>query len=238
MLKKVWIAAVAVLWIMAVMQVIQSRETDGTDKIIEVLGSVGTMEQSAVVEYEGILLETIENEKAFLDEIINKCELTIEDYRDEQEGEGQELLADTREGSLKLITQTSAGKQEQYLFLNLNFQEGPEKAFSVREDLDELLSPHVRTLQSSVNIIGSYSGKLTLEQRSRAADYLLEEMDAEIVSEHRDMDLFTIYGYTPHITEYQMQKNQPVNVNIAMYYDEGKDRTYIYAAVPVIGVEY
>lgn len=213
-MKKLWIVTVLFLWILAGLQIVQSYESDETDKIMEVLGSVGTMEQSAVVEYEGVLLENVENEEAFL----------------------HEIRAVTKGGTLKLVSQGAGEKQ--YLFINLEFQEGVKEAFSMREALEKFLCSYVETLHSSVNIIGSYSGKLTLEQRNRAADYLLEEMDAEIVSEYRDMELFTIYGYTPHIAEYQMQKDQPVNVNIAMYYDEEKDRTYVYAAVPVIGVEY
>lgn len=238
MWKKIWLAAVGVLWILAGIQVVQSHEADGTDKVLEVLGSVGIMEQSAVVEYEGVLLETVENEKAFLDEIVNKCGLCAEMYRYGSEGVESAVSVITAEGEIKLLTVLSGENEKQYLFADLKFQEGPARAFSVREAMEELLSSHARVTQSSVNVIGSYSGELTLEQRNRAADYLLQELDARIVSEHRGMDFFTIYGYTSHIEEYQLQKGEPVNVNIAMYYDEEQDRTYIYAAVPVIGVEY
>ena len=237
-MKKLWIITIAVLWILAGVQVVQSYNSGEKEKIMEVFGVVGTMEQNVVVKYEGILAEEIENKKAFLEENVNKCELKTEHFETAQTQDGDELLAVTENGKIRLLTRTTEEGKGQYLFIELNFLEEPEMAFTVRKALDELLSSYLSSVQSSVNVIGSYSGRLTLEQRNRAADYLLDELDAEIVSEHRDMELYTIYGYTPYISEYQLQKGQPVNVNLAMYYQEEEDRTYLYAAVPVIGVEY
>ena len=35
-----------------------------------------------------------------------------------------------------------------------------------------------------------------------------------------------------------MQKGSPININLAMNYDENEDRTYIYAAVPILDLDY
>lgn len=237
-MKKILLIIICVLWLLAGVQVIQSREEDKQEKIMEVLGRVGTMEQSSIVEYEGIVLEKIEKEQAFLEEILYVLELTAESYETISYEDSCELLASAKEGTLRLVTRTGEEGNGQYVFVKLDFQEDTEAAFAVRKKLEDLLKPYLRTIQSSVNIIGSLKGELSLERRNRAADELLQELEAEVVTEHRSMELFTIYGYTPYIEEYKLQKNQAVNVNIAMYYNEEEDRTYIYAAVPVIGVEY
>ena len=87
-------------------------------------------------------------------------------------------------------------------------------------------------------MIGCYEGNLTLEERNQIADEFLKEMGARVVSEHRDMQLYTIYGYTPDVKEYELQENQKVNLNFAMYYSQTEDKTYAYAAIPVIGLDY
>lgn len=92
--------------------------------------------------------------------------------------------------------------------------------------------------KSSANVIGCYEGNLNLEQRDQIADRLLGEMGAKVVSENRDMQLYTIYGYTPYVKEYEYQERKKVNINLAMYYNELEDKTYAYAAIPVIGLDY
>ena len=63
-------------------------------------------------------------------------------------------------------------------------------------------------------------------------------MGAKIVTEHRDMQLYTIYAYTTYVSDYVMQEDQAVNVNIAMRYNEEEDKTYVYVATPVLGLDY
>ena len=238
-MKKTGIVLVAVLWVLAGVQIVRSRESGGRERIMEVLGEVGTMEQTNVVDYYGILDEEVENRRALLLEAAYALELAGGTFEESQESDGRYVLTlQESEGTLKVVTKTVGEGQGQYLLADLSFQEEPEETFSRRASLERVMRDHMRASRSSVNVIGSYSGKLTLEERNRAADELLTQMDARIVSENREMDLYTIYGYTPYIAEYQLQEGNAVNVNIAMHYNEEENRTYIYAAVPVIGVEY
>ena len=52
------------------------------------------------------------------------------------------------------------------------------------------------------------------------------------------MRLYTIYAYSPYISDYEIQDGEAVNINIAMYYNEKEDQTYLYAAVPLVGLDY
>ena len=63
-------------------------------------------------------------------------------------------------------------------------------------------------------------------------------MDVTVVEENRSMDLYTICGYTPLLEEHVMQQGSPINLNLAMNYNEEEDRTYIYAAVPILSLDY
>ena len=97
---------------------------------------------------------------------------------------------------------------------------------------------YVKDSRSSAKVIGRYDGKITLQERDTVADGLIEEMGARIVTENRDMRLYTIYAYSPYISDYEIQDGEAVNINIAMYYNEKEDQTYLYAAVPLVGLDY
>ena len=118
-----------------------------------------------------------------------------------------------------------------YLFWDIDFQEDVKKAFMVREDLK-------KEQNSTINVIGSYNGRLLLSERNEKVDEILDRLKAEVISEYRSEEFFTVYAYSPYIADYKMQKGQAVNLNIALQYDEEKDQTFIYAAVPVLGLEY
>ena len=239
-MKKVGIAVIALLWLLAGVQVVRSFEYGGEDRIHQVLGKVGTMDQTCVVEYYGVLEEGEEDGKAFLRNIAQSLEVEGGTLYISTEENGNQTLSLKKQDSqlkleLKLVTDLSRG---QHVLADVILWEDAETAFNIRKKLDKEIKEYVKAQRSSVNVIGSVKGNLTLEERNKVADELLCEMDARVVAENRDLELYTIYGYTPYIAEYQLQEGNAVNVNIAMNYDEEKNRTYIYAAVPVIGLDY
>lgn len=126
----------------------------------------------------------------------------------------------------------------EYLFFDLDFENDIKKAFLVQEELHRKENPYVRMQESSINVRGSYRRELLLAERNQKVDELLKTLNAKVVSEYRSQDFFTVYAYTPYIADYKLQKGQPVNVNIALQYDEEENQTYIYAAVPILEMEY
>ena len=126
----------------------------------------------------------------------------------------------------------------QYIIINLAMDADMESALAYRKKLEDIMEGYVKDSRSSANVIGRYDGKLTLQERDTVADGLIEEMGARIVTENRDMRLYTIYAYSPYISDYEIQDGEAVNINIAMYYNEKEDQTYLYAAVPLVGLDY
>lgn len=245
MIKKRWLIALFLLWSLAVSQLVQGREQE-QERVAEVFARVGEQEQTGVVEYygtyDGEFLEVSEREK-FLKEIANGLGITDHMQVTRTYGEGREETRLTKEGSkadtvLRLLTSAAEGETNQYMIMKITMKGDMENAYAYREKLDELLEPYSGGSRSSANVIGTYDGELSLEERNEIADGLLGEMDAKIVSENREMQLYTIYGYTPWIEEYEMQEDKPFNVNIAMYYSQTDDKTYVYAAVPAVGLDY
>lgn len=245
MIKKRWLIALFLLWSLAVSQLVQGHEQE-QERVAEVFARVGEQEQTGVVEYygtyDGEFLE-LSARGEFLKKIANGLGITSHIELTQVCEGGREETRLTKEGSnattvLRLLTSASEGETKQYMIMKITMKGDMENAYAYREKLDKLLAPYSGGSRSSANIIGTYEGRLSLEERNEIADGLLREMDAEIVSENREMQLYTIYGYTPWIEDYEMQEDEPFNVNIAMYYSQGDDKTYVYAAVPAVGLDY
>lgn len=245
-MKRAGIFCIVLLWIAAGVQLVYGK-TGEVDKVAQVLAQVGSQEQSCTVEYYGVYNKDyleLEQREEFLHEIAEglgirdgmKVTRTYDGDREETK-----LVKEARRAAttLRMITLNKDGEEPvQYLIGNIRMEGTMENALAYREKLKELLKKDTRSQKSSANVIGSYQGKLSLEERDQIADGLLEKMGAHVVSEHRDMRLYTIYGYTPYVKEYELQEDDAVNINIAMYYSQAEDETYIYAAIPVIGLDY
>lgn len=245
MVRKRWLVALFLLWSLAVSQLVRGHEEE-QERVAEVFAQVGEQEQTGVVEYygtyEGEYLEE-SGRVEFLKKIAKELGITDHIEISSTSEAGREETRLTKEGSnadtvLRLLTSTAEGEKKQYMIIKITMKGDMENAYAYRKKLNELLEPHSGSSKSSANIIGTYDGKLSLEERNEIADRLLDEMDAKVVSENREMQLYTIYGYTPWIEEYEMQEEEPFNVNIAMYYSRTDDKTYVYAAVPAVGLDY
>ena len=72
-----------------------------------------------------------------------------------------------------------------------------------------------------------------MEQKDVITMELLEQLNAQIVAEHRQ-DIYVVYAYTSKIKEYKKVGKDKVNLTIAISYDEQKNTTNIMLATPLL----
>lgn len=247
-MKKYWVGCLVLLWFLTGSLLSQGKLIEDSEIITEVFANIGEEQQSSVVEYYGAYKKKyldLEERETFLRLVAKELGITddiavIRKYEDAKEETRLVKEASQAVTTLRFITvkETNLEPSNQYIIINIEMQSTPENAIAYRKRLEKLLNPYCTGSRSSANVIGSYPGKLSLKERNEAADQMIEQLGAEIVSENREMKLYTIYAYTPHITDYELQDGQPVNVNIAMYYSESNDETRVYAAIPIVGLDY
>ena len=247
--RRIGVIFLLILWMMAGMQLFATKNEAKETTVAQVFSAIGDTEREGIVEYYGQLTEKkkiimLEQREEYLREIAE--ELGIYDhivvYRTYGENSQTTVLqkdganADT---SLRLVTWREKGEiTRQTLLVHISMDSDLEMALRVRRRLKSILDEDMETVRSSALVSGNYAGNLSLAKRNQIADRLLQDLDASVVTENRDMQLYTIYGYTPYLKEYVRQGKKAVNVNIAMYYDETKDETRVYGAVPVLGIDY
>ena len=81
-------------------------------------------------------------------------------------------------------------------------------------------------------------GALNYNERKDITDELLKSLDAKVVSENRDSEIFTIYAYTDNIPDYIKSVGRKINLNLSAEYDEITNETVIYLATPINNLDY
>lgn len=126
----------------------------------------------------------------------------------------------------------------QYLTVNLTIYQRTDCALAYKNMLEDIFEANSIDGYVNINLKGMMAGALNYYERNRLADSLLKSLDASIVTENRDNELFTIYAYTEKIDEYIVSMGKKVNINISEEYDEKNNMTVICLATPLNNLDY
>lgn len=159
------------------------------------------------------------------------------------------LTKDSVSGSvtIKSITQehlgeagtgTSAINAEQYVYVSINVNNNIDCANSYRQLVEGMFDAMGIQGNVNMNLVGTLEGALNSDEKNELADSLLKKLDAEVVAENRDNEMFTIYAYSKGAGSYITIGGSKINMNIAIGYDEEQNATKVYLASPVNSLDY
>ena len=137
--------------------------------------------------------------------------------------------------TIKAITQEP---QAQYVYVNITVYNNIDCAVSYRELMEGMFDAMGIQGNVNMNLVGSLEGALNSTEKNELADGLLDRLDAKVVAENRDSDIFTIYAYSKGAGSYITIGGSKINMNIAIGYDEEQNRTKVYLASPVNSLDY
>lgn len=141
--------------------------------------------------------------------------------------------------SIEKETDHDTREIKHYILVNVSIYENSSSIIAYKEIIEDAMEElDVLDYQSIVRFNGVYNGKLSLEEKTLIANELLQNLDAKVISEIREQDLFIIYGYTGLIKEYILTNSNKVNINVVITYDEQVDKTNIYLASPILNEDY
>ena len=126
----------------------------------------------------------------------------------------------------------------QYVYVNITVNNDMDCAGSYRELVEGVFDAMGIQGNVNMNLVGSLEGALNSTEKNELADGLLDRLDAKVVAENRDSDIFTIYAYSKGAGSYITIGGSKINMNIAIGYDEEQDRTKVYLASPVNSLDY
>ena len=126
----------------------------------------------------------------------------------------------------------------QYVEVSIDFKNNVKSADSYSDLIEDIFEAEAIEGYSMINLKGYVSGALNYDEKNNIADNMLKMLGANIVSQNRESDLFTIYAYSDKIDNSVVCAGQKVNINIAEEYDEINNRTIIYLSTPLNNLDY
>ena len=154
-----------------------------------------------------------------------------------QEQQGTDNTATEDEQAYDSTTESGLAAN-QYVYVNITVNNDMDCASSYRELVEGVFDAMGIQGNVNMNLVGSLEGALNNIEKNELADGLLDRLDAKVVTENRDNDIFTIYAYSKGAGSYITIGGNKINMNIAIGYDEEQDRTKVYLASPINSLDY
>ena len=208
---------------------------DNTDSIIEAFGQYGTS-----------YLDDIDKKEILVN--IASCLGIDNNYDTKMTDSGEKqtytLSKNSRDADVEINLNTVINDYgtykecTQYVSIRMTIKGRTDCAMTYKNMVEDLFDASGIDGYVNLNLKGEVAGALNYYERNKAADELLELLDAKIVTENRENDLFTIYAYTEDVEEYVLSAGQKININIVQEYDEAENKTVIYLSTPLNNLDY
>ena len=248
-LGRIWILLLLLLWALAGAQLIEEQNRAKEEEVSEVFARIDSAPRDGIVEYygqikQGKLILQLEERETYLRSIAEKLGIRDNILISRTYGEDNQTTILEKKGAngdttLRLTTWRAGGEiVKQTLLAHITLQDDLKMAMRVRRRLRDAADGDMNNTRSFAGVALKYDGRMSISKRNEISDQLLSNLDARIVSEQRSAQVYTICARTPWLKESVKQDGRNVNVNIVSYYNRTENTTYLYAAVPIMGVDY
>ena len=130
-------------------------------------------------------------------------------------------------------------RTRQYIVLRLSIYEKMDSILTYKSLLEKAVKElDAQDYQTLLTFTGTIEGRMSKEEIDLEVDGLLKKLQAKVVAENREENLYTIYAYTGLVGEYVKVSGSSMNINIAVNYDETTNKTNIYLATPVLNQDF
>lgn len=250
-MKRIWVYIAIVLWLGIAGKYIVQRLSVPSVSLGEVFEETAFSDMQTVVEAYGdygVCYLSDEEKTDLVENMAGAIGLDsrykIETIRSDELAV-TELIKDSINGEvvLKAITEEKKNTDgsiasHQSVYVKITAYNNVDCAMDYKELVEGMFDAMGIEGNVNVNLSGSLEGNLNYEQRNALTDSLLKGLNAEVVVENRDTDIFTVYGYTQGIKQYISIGGEKINVNIAIGYNELDNTTQVYLSSPVSSLDY
>lgn len=246
--QKAAVLLALILWIITAANVVASSwKRMGKEQIISAFNSETYTDIRASVATMGKYGDfniTDNAKKLILEDIAEDIGInryTIEDTV--EEGNKVKTLSQSSDNGdvvCKFITvgEVPEAKCEQYIYIGINLNNSAEAAFSYEEIVKNINEKLGINSTVTVNLVGEMEGELSSGVKDMIVDGMLRNINAKIVVQNRDNELYTVYAYDDNIKEYVKLGRDKVNVNLSIAYDEERNVTTVYLSTPINNQDY
>lgn len=244
------IISIIVISIIIAGRVLEEQKSYGSDQFVEALNRTTFTIESAEINLFGEYIPKYmtKNEMEIMVKMIGD-RIGIKDYNEhliEDENsityqlDKEAIAANTH---IKMVEKTELVEAGTYIarnYLSVNIKLF-DKCHSISY-FDNLTSKAFAELDiepsKTLNIVASCKGKMTDEEAKQIMIEVIKSMNGEVRSIYINDAYLTAYGYSKSMKDYVMSKGEKINMDLAVTYDEENNETFLYAATPVITLDY
>ena len=248
-MRKILFLLVALLWVAAGVQLIQNIYPEDEEQIVQAFRQTNCLDmESRVTAAMGLdgyrtgneqetMLRTIAGQLG----VTGKCEVSMEAVSGKNVVELQRQAAKAQVVMRIVTIEEEKGEEisaKQYFKAEITLYDNPECALYYKTDLEKILASYEKDADIRLQFYGELPGSLTQKQRQDKLDELFDGISASVCRSYEDGNVYTVYAYSKSAGEYKWINGDKVNVNAAVTYDETRDSTCFYLAIPVIDGDY
>ena len=244
---KITLYIAVILWLAVATQIVVNRVFQEDFKITEAFVKTNTSEMQSsievVAEYKSDFLSEMDK-KDLIRKLANSLGLTIDkDIIELKEGTRSEYsfvkMAKQATSEIKVISleqeEDSVIKMRHYIIVRLSILQSIQSIDRYKNIMEDTLKDMgVESKQITMKYEGNYDGKLSLEEKKQIATLLVDELQGQIALDYDEGDLYTVYAYTGLLNEYIVSIGSKVNIQIAITYNELRNKTTVTLATPIL----
>lgn len=150
------------------------------------------------------------------------------------------IEADTTIKVVELIEEVSDNglKVNNYIVINLVLNDKCSSIIYFRDEISDIFKEMDMDVRNNLTITSKHKGKINEMQAKEIVNQVAGKMSCRVKDSYKTDDIYSIYGYSRYIDEHIISEGEKINVDLALTYNEIEDTTYLYAAIPVITIDY
>lgn len=129
-------------------------------------------------------------------------------------------------------------RQDQYIYVLYKSNKKMDTILAYKEKIEKVLRERGLQPIPNMNFKGQKEGKMSLEKQNQVTDRLFHYLRAKEVDAVKEKELYTVYGYSNLLKDTIAYGGNEINLNLAFSYDEEKDVTMFYLAMPYLRTDY
>ena len=249
--KRAFMLFVILLWTFAGVTLIVHFNKEDEGAVVEVFGRIDCDRIQSCFSAQGTLQYdylTGNEQVSLLEEMAKQIGITknyeiITENEDNNRIVKLEKQSDSASVDMKIITyevevEDNVVQTRQYFSMDLYLYEYIEEIVVLKQEIEKVLKKSPFECNVGLEFEARFNGDLSLKEKNKLSKWYLDEIDAKIISDEKNSEIYTIYAYTDYIRNYEIVNNNAVNVNIVFNYDEENNITWFHMATPYLLGEY
>ncbi len=247
-MKRGYIVILIVLWALAFAKFIDKRDVEEAD-IVTAFSNDRFLSTNSHIKAVALYGNTYFSDDAKRDMLISVAgKLGIYDDFKFESSVNEEVISESLiKNSKYAVTEIKfvsvkndrdAMVERQYIMVDISIANSLESAVVYRDKIENVFEDMELKADVTLTLKGNISGNLSIDEKDAITDDIIENLGAEIVTQRRASDIYTVYAYSEGIDDYVVNGTSKTNVNIAVSYNELMNETNIYMATPIIDEGY